>query len=75
MLNEVKLRDIAYSMDLLITGFYLWSPWLIIKIGGSTPDDIPYRYPGVINSHIGFAIVLPHYKIVTTHRGSFDNKA
>jgi hypothetical protein len=51
--NE-KLRAIAYSMDLLIPGVYIWCPWFILKIGGGSPDDNPYRYPGIIHSSIGF---------------------
>ncbi len=47
--NE-KLRAIAYSMDLLIPGIYIWCPWFTLKIGGSNPDDNPYRYPGMIHS-------------------------
>ncbi|MEM7552872.1 MAG: hypothetical protein AAF378_02025 [Cyanobacteria bacterium P01_A01_bin.84] len=67
-----KLRAIAYSMDLLIPGIYIWSPWFTLKIGGSTPDDNPYRYPGMIHSSNGVAVVLAEYKIFTSYQGSYD---
>ncbi|MEL6457868.1 MAG: hypothetical protein AAFQ91_06410 [Cyanobacteria bacterium J06621_15] len=69
--NE-KLRAIAYSMDLLIPGIYIWCPWFILKIGGSTPDDNPYKYPGMIHISSGVALVLPGYKIFTSYQGSYD---
>lgn len=69
--NE-KLRAIAYSMDLLIPGIYIWCPWFRLKIGGSTPDDNPYKYPGMIHSSSGVALVLPGYKIFTSYQGSYD---
>ena len=67
-----KLRAIAYSMDLLIPGIYIWCPWFTLKIGGSYPDDNPYRYPGMIHSSSGVAVVLPGYKILTFYQGSYD---
>ena len=69
--NE-KLRAIAYSMDLLIPGVYIWCPWFALKIGGSTPDDKPYKYPGMIHASNGVAVVLPGYKIFTSYQGSYD---
>ncbi|MEA5593582.1 hypothetical protein [Rivularia sp. UHCC 0363] len=69
--NE-KLRAIAYSMDLLIPGIYIWCPWFTLKIGGSNPDDNPYRYPGMIHSSTGVAVVLPGYKIFTSYQDSYD---
>lgn len=71
VINE-NLRAIAYSMDLLIPGFYFWCPYFTIRIGGAKPDDNPYKYPGVINTSTGIAIVLPGYKIFTTYQGSYD---
>ena len=70
--RQEKLRWISYSMDLLIPGFYLWCPYFLIQIGGGIPDDNPYKYPGMINSKIGVAIVLTNYKIFTTYSGSYD---
>lgn len=67
-----KLRAIAYNMDLLIPGIYIWCSWFAFKIGGSTPDDNPYRYPGMIHSSSGVGIVLPGYKIFTSYQGSYD---
>lgn len=66
------LRAIAYSMDLLIPGFYLWFPRVRIRIGGAKPDDDPYKYPGVIHSSIGISLVLPRYVIFTTYQGNYD---
>ena len=58
-----NLRSLAYSMDLLIPGFYFWCPYFTIRLGGAVPNDNPYKYPGKIHSSIGTAIVLPGYKI------------
>ena len=69
-----KLRAIAYSMDLLIPGVYIWCPWFTLKIGGSYPDDNPYRYLSMIHSFSGVAVVLPGYKIFTSYQGSYDVK-
>ena len=70
--NEA-MREIAYSMDLLIPGLYLWLPGIYIRIGGAVPDDQPYRYPGKIHSKIGIALVLPGYKIFTSYQGTYDH--
>ncbi|BAY12583.1 hypothetical protein [Calothrix sp. NIES-2098] len=70
--NNENLRAIAYSMDLLIPGFYFWCPYFTIRIGGTIPDDNPYKYPGKIHSSIGIGIVLPGYKIFTSYQGSYD---
>jgi hypothetical protein len=67
------MREIAYSMDLLIPGLYLWLPGINIRLGGAVPDDQPYRYPGKIHSHVGIALVLPDYKIFTTYQGTYDS--
>ncbi|OUL29071.1 hypothetical protein [Nostoc sp. 106C] len=69
--NE-NLRAIAYSMDLLIPGLYFWCPYFTIRIGGTIPDDNPYKYPGKIHSSTGIGIVLPGYKIFTSYQGSYD---
>ena len=69
--NEA-VRQIAYSMDLLIPGFYLWLPGINIRFGGAIPDDQPYKYPGTIHSNVSIALVLPGYKIFTTYQGSYD---
>ncbi|WP_373529334.1 hypothetical protein [Nostoc sp.] len=67
-----KMREIAYSMDLLLPGLYVWLMGFSLRIGGSVPDDKPYKYPGTINSSKGIALVLPRYKIFTTYLGSYD---
>lgn len=46
--NEA-MRAIAHSMDLLIPGLYIWLLNFSFRIGGSVPDDIPYKYPGKIH--------------------------
>ena len=58
-----SLRSIAYSMDLLIPGLYLWLRNFVLKIGGAKPDDKTCRYPGTIHSPVGIALVLPGYRI------------
>ncbi len=59
-------------MDLLIPGLYIWLPNFTIRIGGSIPDDQPYKYPGEIHSHAGIALVLLGYRIWTTYQGTYD---
>jgi hypothetical protein len=70
--TDESLRAIAYSMDLLIPGFYAWVGKIRIRIGGAEPDDTPYRYPGTIHSLAGIALVLPGYRIFTTYQGTHD---
>ncbi|MCG6134174.1 MAG: hypothetical protein MET45_05855 [Nostoc sp. LLA-1] len=72
--TQEKMRAIAYSMDLLIPGLYVWLPGLIIRVGGSVPDDNPYKYPGKIHSSTGIAVVLPGYRIWTTYQVNYDPK-
>jgi hypothetical protein len=67
-----KKRAIAYSMDSLIPGLYIWLGNVVLQFGGETPDDQPYRYPGVINSSYGIAVVLPGYRIFTAYQQSYD---
>jgi hypothetical protein len=66
------MRVIAYNMDLLFPGIYVWCGSLVLRVGGHEPEDTPYRYPGTIDSKYGFAIVFPGYKILTTYQGSYD---
>jgi hypothetical protein len=70
-ISEQK-RAIAYSMDLLIPGLYIWLGSFTVRLFGSQPEDEPYRYPGVLNSSYGIALVLPGYRILTTYRNSHD---
>ena len=60
----LKLRAIAYSMDTLIPGFYLWFSSLKIRIGGSEAED---TYPGTIHGFTGIALVLPNYRIFSSY--------
>ncbi|NEP02615.1 MAG: hypothetical protein F6K58_28995 [Symploca sp. SIO2E9] len=64
-----NLRAIAYSMDALIPGLYLWIGSFSFRIGGVPPEE---NYPGTIHDFAGFALVLPGYRIYTTYKGSYD---
>ena len=64
-------RAIAYSMDALIPGLYLWLGSFVVRIGGSVAED---DYPGTVHSLGGVALVLPGYHIWTTYQGSYDPK-
>jgi hypothetical protein len=70
--TKEQMRAIIYSMDLLIPGLYIWLPSFTVRIGGSIPDDTPYKYPGEIHSPVGIALVLPGYRILTTYQGTYD---
>lgn len=59
--NDSK-RSIAYSMDLLIPGLYIWLGDYTLRCFGAEPDDKPYKYPGTLNSRYGIALVLPRYR-------------
>jgi hypothetical protein len=67
-----KMRTIAYNMDLLLPGVYLWLGSVVLKLGGREPDDVPHRYPGTVNSRYGIAIVVPGAGILTSYKGSYD---
>ena len=70
-----RKRVIAYNMDLLIPGLYVWFGDIAWRVfGGSEPDDTPYPYPGMLNSKFGIALVLPGYRIFTTYQGSYDSR-
>jgi hypothetical protein len=60
---------IAYSMDALIPGFYLWLGAFKLRIGGSLSEA---TYPGTLHSFAGISLVLPGYRIYTTYHGSYD---
>ena len=68
-LPDFQLRAIAYSLDTLIPGFYIWLGAIKIRIGGSLPEE---SYPGTIHSPIGIALVLPGYRIYSSYQGSYD---
>lgn len=70
--QDANMRKIAYSMDLLIPGIYLWWGKLCLIIGGEMPEDSPEHYPGIIHSQSGLAIVFPGYHIWTTYQDSYD---
>jgi len=66
---QSRLSAIAYSMDALIPGFYLWAGPFKLRLGGSLAED---TYPGTIHSCAGVALVLPGYRIYSTYQGSYD---
>lgn len=67
--SDGTLRAIAYSMDALIPGIYLWWGAWQTRIGGSQPEP---NYTGTIHDTRGVAIVLPGYRIYSTYQGSYD---
>lgn len=67
--SDLSLKAIAYSMDALIPGLYLWIGSTRIRLGGSLPEE---SYSGTIHSPIGIALVLPGYRIHSTYHGSYD---
>ena len=67
-------RAIAYSMDLLIPGLYIWLGRFAFRLFGEKPEDTPYRYSGMLNRRYGVALILPSYRIFTTHKDSYDQK-
>lgn len=67
---DAQLRAIAYSLDALIPGFYLWLGPIKIRLGGSSAED---TYPGTIHHPVGIALVLPGYRIYSTYQGSDDS--
>ncbi len=64
-----RLKAIAYSMDALVPGFYLWVGKLRFQIGGCTAEE---SYPGTLHSFWGIGLVLPGYRIYSTYNGSYD---
>ncbi|MFB2981427.1 hypothetical protein [Microseira sp. BLCC-F43] len=68
-LPDPQMRAIAYSLDTLIPGLYIWLGAIKIRIGGSLPEE---SYPGTIHSPIGIALVLPGYRIYSSYQGSYD---
>ena len=68
-LGSQQLRAIAYSLDALIPGLYLWIGPLRLRLGGSLPEG---NYSGTIHSPVGLAVVLPGYRIYSTYQGSYD---
>lgn len=66
---DQRMRAIAYSLDALIPGLYIWWGAIKIRLGGSLPEP---NYPGMLHSPMGVAIVLPGYQIYSTYRGSYD---
>jgi hypothetical protein len=66
---DLQMRSIAYSLDTLIPGLYMWLDAIKIRIGGSLAEE---SYPGTIHSPIGIALVFPGYRIYSTYQGSYD---
>ncbi len=59
---------IAYSLDTLIPGLYIWLGVFKLRLGGSLPED---NYRGTVHNPIGLALVLPGYQIYSTYQGSY----
>ena len=68
--SEQKMKAIAYSLDALIPGLYVWCGPIKIRLWGSLPED---NYSGVVHSNAGAALVLPGYQIYSTYRKSHDS--
>lgn len=66
---DPELSAIAYSLDTLIPGLYLWLGRIKIRLGGSASEE---TYPGTIHSPVGMALVLPGYRIYSTYQGRYD---
>lgn len=66
---EQRMKAIAYSLDALVPGLYLWCGPVQIRLWGSLPEE---NYPGRIHSSVGVAVVFPGYRIFSTYRGSYD---
>ncbi len=64
-----RLQAIAYSLDCLIPGLYLWLGPLKLRLGGSIAE---VTYLGTIHSPVGIALVLPDYRIYSSYQGSYD---
>jgi len=64
-------RAIAYSMDALIPGIYIWIGSWNFRLGGSRAEK---AYPGTVNSFSGMALVLPGYRIYSTYQGDYDSR-
>lgn len=67
-----RLSDIAYCMDALIPGVYIWWGDRSLRIGGCPAES---SYPGTIHANRGAAIVLPGYRILTTYHGGHDPRS
>ena len=66
---DPQLQAIAYSMDALIPGLYLWFGSVRLRLSGSAPEA---NYPGTVHSPVGIALVLPGYRIYSTYHGCYD---
>ncbi|QQE66883.1 hypothetical protein GFS31_35870 [Leptolyngbya sp. BL0902] len=66
---DLALKAIAYSLDCLIPGFYLWLGPIKLRLGGSLPEKDD---PGIIHSKAGVAVVLPGYRLFSTYQGTYD---
>lgn len=62
-------KAIAYSMDTLIPGLYIWVGPFALRLGGSQPEE---NYSGTLHDFAGIALVLPSYRIYSTYHRSYD---
>ncbi len=56
-------RDLAWCLDALIPGVYLWIGDRVWAIGGSEAES---SYPFTIKNGIGFAVILPNLEQFAT---------
>lgn len=64
------MKNLTYSIDLLIPGIYIWINQFPLYIGGQKALK---TYPGRIESLYGFALVLPGYRLLSYNVSkSFD---
>lgn len=66
---NVSRRDLAYGMDCLVPGFYLWLGRFSVCLGGCEAEE---SYPGTVHGRAGVAVILPNYRIWTTYQDGHD---
>lgn len=66
--NPNARKALAYSLDALIPGFYLWVGSWVLRMGGSEAEE---SYSGSVHSSLGIAVIFPNYRIWSTYQGSF----
>ena len=62
-------RDLAYCLDALVPGLYLWDGQRIIAIGGCAAEP---GYPGTVRSHWGWDLILPRLWVLGYSSEDFE---
>jgi hypothetical protein len=62
-MDTFRRREIAYNIDLLYSGFYLWVGKFTIRLGGCQLIDKPYKYPGHLDRYCGLAIIIKGFSL------------